>query len=193
MVGVLKLVVGLGNPGAQYAGTRHNAGFEVIVRLAEKHGIRVSMATHQSLIGRGKIAGVDVYLQQPLTYMNLSGQAVKSAVKAYNIDLPNLLVVSDDLDLPLGSLRIRAQGGSGGQKGLKSISDCLGTQEYARLRFGIGRPPEFVAVEDYVLSRWKPDEKKTFEETLERATEVVETFLLHGADVAANRHNRRGE
>lgn len=189
----MKLIVGLGNPGAQYAGTRHNAGFEVVTKLALQHGIRVSMATHQSLIGRGKIAGVDVYLQQPLTYMNLSGQAVKSAIKAFAIELPDLLVVSDDLDLPLGSVRIRAQGGAGGQRGLKSISDCLGTQDYPRLRMGIGRPPEFMAVEDYVLSRFRPEEQKIFDETVERATEVIETFLLHGADVAANKHNRRGE
>ncbi|MBT9155982.1 MAG: Peptidyl-tRNA hydrolase [Firmicutes bacterium] len=136
----MKLIVGLGNPGAEYAGTRHNAGFAVVGELAAKHGVRVSGRSYQSLIGRGKIGGASVYLQQPLTYMNRCGQAVKSAVVALEIDLSDLLVISDDLDLPLGSLRIRAQGGAGGQKGLQSISDCLGTTEFARLRLGIGRP-----------------------------------------------------
>ncbi|MBT9176675.1 MAG: Peptidyl-tRNA hydrolase [Firmicutes bacterium] len=189
----MKLIVGLGNPGAEYAGTRHNAGFAVVGELAAKHGVRVSGRSYQSLIGRGKIGGASVYLQQPLTYMNRCGQAVKSAVVALGIDLSDLLVISDDLDLPLGSLRIRAQGGAGGQKGLQSISDCLGTTKFARLRLGIGRPSLGVSTEDYVLGRFGGDEKTVFASTVERALEVVETFVLLGVETAANRHNNRAE
>jgi len=185
----LKLIVGLGNPGSEYSGTRHNAGFAVLAALAAKHGVRVSMNTHQSLLGRGKICGVGVYLQQPLTFMNRSGQAVKAAVARLDIDLSDMLVISDDLDLPLGSLRIRAQGGAGGQKGLQSIADCLGTTEFARLRVGIGRPPLGVSTEDYVLERFSEDEKALFARTVERAIEAVETFVLYGVETAANRHN----
>lgn len=189
----MKLIVGLGNPGPKYAGTRHNAGFEVVVHLAQQHGIRVSMATHQSLIGRGKIAGQAVYLQQPLTYMNLSGAAVSSAVRAFEISFDNLLVISDDLDLPLGSVRLRPNGGSGGQKGLKSIIGSLGTEEFARLRIGIGRPPDSVAVEDYVLTKWSGAEREIFNRTVAEAAAAVETFVTMGATEAANRHNKRSE
>jgi len=189
----MKLIVGLGNPGPKYAGTRHNAGFEVIVKLAEMHGIRVSMATHQSLIGRGKISGHDVYIQQPLTYMNLSGAAVASAVKAYGIGTQDLLVISDDLDLPLGALRLRASGGSGGQKGLKNIIDCLATEQFPRLRIGIGRPPGEMPVEDYVLTKWPSAERKIFSQVVSTAAEAVEAFCAFGIDEAANRFNKRGE
>lgn len=189
----MKLIVGLGNPGAEYAGTRHNAGFAVLAALAAKHGVRVSRSTHQSLIGRGKICGAGVYLQQPLTYMNRAGQSVKAAVARLDIDLSDILVISDDLDLPLGSLRIRAQGGAGGQKGLQSISDCLGTSEFARLRLGIGRPPLGMSTEDYVLSRFGEAERALFARTVERAVEVVETFVLLGVEAAANKHNNRAD
>lgn len=189
----MKLIVGLGNPGAEYATTRHNAGFAVLAAIAAKHGVRVSMNTHQSLIGRGKIYGAGVYLQQPLTYMNRSGQAVKAAIARLDIDLSDILVISDDLDLPLGLLRIRAQGGAGGHKGLQSIADCLGTTEFARLRFGIGRPPLGVSTEDYVLERLREDEKALFALTVERTIEVVETFVTYGVETAANRHNSRAE
>lgn len=189
----MKLIVGLGNPGPKYAGTRHNAGFEVIVCLAQRHGIRVSMNSHQSLIGRGKIAGQDVYLQQPLTFMNLSGSAVNSAVKAFGIFPTDLLVISDDLDLPLGTIRLRASGGSGGQKGLKSIIGCLGSEDFARLRIGIGRPPEGLAVEDYVLTKWSQSERSIFERVVVSAVEAVEAYVSLGVTEAASRYNKHSE
>lgn len=189
----MKLIVGLGNPGPRYAGTRHNAGFEVVVHLAQQHGIRVSMASHQSLIGRGKIAGQGVYLQQPLTYMNLSGAAVKSAIKAFEISLTDLLVISDDLDLPLGTIRMKANGGSGGQKGLKSIAGCLATEDFARLRIGIGRPPEGTSVEDYVLTTWSQSERSTVNLVVASAAEAVECFISNGVVEAANRYNKHCE
>ncbi|KAF0195617.1 MAG: peptidyl-tRNA hydrolase PTH1 family [Bacillota bacterium] len=189
----MKLIVGLGNPGPQYVGTRHNAGFEVVVHLAQRHGIRVSMATHQSLLGRGTIAGQGVYLQQPLTYMNLSGAAVKSAVKAFEISTEDLLVISDDLDLPLGTIRLRANGGSGGQKGLKSIAGCLGTENFARLRIGIGRPLEGMAVEDYVLTKWSQSERDILKDVVASAAEAAECFVSAGVVEAANRYNKHCE
>ena len=189
----MKLIVGLGNPGQRYAGTRHNVGFEVVVRLAQQYGVRVSMTAHQSLIGRGKIAGQNVYLQQPLTYMNLSGAAVKAAVKAFEVSTENLLVISDDLDLPLGTIRLRASGGSGGQKGLKSIIECLNTEDFARLRIGIGRPYDGVAVEDYVLTKWTPSERDVLARVVSSAAEAVEAFVTLGVVEAANRYNKSCE
>lgn len=189
----MKLVVGLGNPGKEYSDTRHNAGFAMIAALAARYGIKVKEARFSSLMGRGKISGQEVWLQQPLTFMNLSGQAVKPALKSLDLLPAELLVISDDLDLPLGSLRLREQGGSGGHKGLKSIAECLATQEFPRLRLGIGRPHEGVAVEDYVLARWSGDEKVLLAATVERAMLLVESFVLYGAAEAANRHNGRAE
>lgn len=189
----MKLIVGLGNPGKEYADTRHNVGFAVIVVLASRYDIKVKEAKHSSLFGRGKIGGFDVCLQQPLTYMNLSGQAVKAAVKTLNLDLLDLLVISDDLDLPLGRLRLRGGGGSGGHKGLKSITESLSTDAYPRLRFGIGRPPDDMAVEDYVLSRWSGAEKLILASSIERAALAVESFVLHGVAYAANVHNAEPE
>jgi len=190
---MVKLVVGLGNPGQEYADTRHNAGFAVIVALASRYGIKVKDAKYSSLFGRGKIGGLDVCLQQPLTYMNLSGQAVKGAVKALSLDLSDLLVISDDLDLPLGRLRLRGSGGSGGHKGLKSITEVLATDAYPRLRVGIGRPPEQVSVEDYVLSRWSAAEKLLLAASIDRAVLAVENFVLHGVAHAANVYNAEPE
>jgi len=192
-VDAVKLVVGLGNPGKEYIDTRHNVGFAVIAALASRYGIKVTQARHSSLLGRGKIAGCDVCLQQPLTYMNLSGQAVKSALQALNLSPADLLVISDDLDLPLGRLRIRGSGGSGGHKGLKSITQSLDTDAFPRLRFGIGRPREQMAVEDYVLSRWDGEEKSLLRLYLERAVLAIETVVLYGVDEAANLHNGEPE
>lgn len=189
----MKLLVGLGNPGKEYSDTRHNAGFAVIAALAARYGIKVSEARHASLMGRGKIADQVVWLQQPLTFMNLSGQAVKPALQSLGLLPADLLVISDDLDLPLGSLRLRAQGGSGGHKGLKSIAESLATSEFPRLRFGIGRPQEGVMIEDYVLSRWSGQEKVLLAGAVERALLFVESFIIFGAAEAANRHNGRTE
>ena len=135
----MKLVVGLGNPGPRYASTRHNVGFEVITRLAEKHGLKAKESRHNSLIARGIIAGEKVFLQQPLTFMNLSGTAIKPLALQLEIDFKDILVIVDDLDLPLGRIRVRSSGGSGGHNGLKSIIETLGTNEFPRLRIGIGR------------------------------------------------------
>ncbi|MDP3058819.1 MAG: aminoacyl-tRNA hydrolase [bacterium] len=185
----MKLIVGLGNPGPKYAGTRHNAGFRVVHQLAQKYGIAVSMHSHQSIIGRGKIVGQNVYLQQPLTYMNLSGSAVKAAMTSFNIEPSDLLVISDDLDLPLGTIRVRDSGGSGGHNGLKSIIGCLDTNDFPRVRIGIGRPAEDEQVESYVLQNWSAKEKEIFNTVVEMAIEAVEVILEKGIVEAANKYN----
>lgn len=187
----MKVVVGLGNPGPRYSGTRHNVGFEVIIRLAERLGIKANNSRHHSVIGKGYLKGEPVYLQQPLTYMNRSGTAVKALVNEVAAGREDLVVVVDDLDLPFGRIRIKASGGSGGHNGLKSMIQELGTQEFARLRIGIGRPdhPE-QDVSDYVLEKWSASERAALPGILDTATDALLCFLSEGVIEAANRFNR---
>lgn len=189
----MKIVAGLGNPGPRYAGTRHNIGFEVITRLAAELGIKGPTARHNSLIAKGYLKGEPLFLQQPLTFMNRSGTAVKALLGECGAGPEDLLVIVDDLDLPLGKLRIRAAGGSGGHNGLKSIIETLGSREFARLRIGIGRPlhPE-QDVSDYVLEKWTAAEHKLLEPVLVEAVEAVMCALTLGVTEAANRYNRNG-
>ncbi|MGI6359332.1 MAG: aminoacyl-tRNA hydrolase [Bacillota bacterium] len=184
----MKLIVGLGNPGRQYSGTRHNAGFMVIEELARRHRIRVHGTLGQAIAGRGFVNEQPVVLLQPTTYMNRSGVAVAAAVRQLNLALSDLLVISDDLDLPVGSIRLRAQGSSGGQKGLRSIIEALNTQDFARLRIGIGRP-EDMDVTDYVLRPFAGEERQLAKEAISRACDAVEVWVEHGVERAASQHN----
>lgn len=184
----MKLVVGLGNPGSRYADTRHNIGFMLLDRLAGRH--RVAMAKRQcsALIGFGEMAGDRLCLAKPQTYMNLSGDAVSCLVRYYKVPLSGLLVVYDERDLPLGKLRLRETGSAGGHRGMESIISVLGTQQFPRLRIGIGRPSELDAV-DHVLGRFSRDESAALEETLSRAMEAVEVALKDGFARAMNDYN----
>jgi PTH1 family peptidyl-tRNA hydrolase len=185
----MKLVVGLGNPGRQYASTRHNVGFMVIDRLARELNVAVKKKMFNSLVGQGLINGEKIVLAMPQTYMNLSGQAVGPLLNWHKLDPSGLVVIYDDLDLPSGSLRIRPAGGSGGHKGMQSIIAVLGTENFARVRVGIGRP-EIAAMEtaDYVLSRLDPVE---MEETLQAAASAVVCIVRDGLEKAMNLYNRR--
>jgi len=187
------LIVGLGNPGAKYAETRHNAGFMVIDAVGEKTGIRLSKVKSKALLGRGSFNGKKIILAKPQTYMNLSGQAGSSLKRFYRIADENLLVIHDDMDLPLGTLRIRPNGGPGGQKGVKSIIEQLGTPEFGRIRFGIGRPPGRMDPKAYVLEKFLPQEKEDFEFTLMRARDAVLTFVCDGLEKAMNQYNGNGK
>ena len=152
----MRLVAGLGNPGSDYDGTRHNAGFDVVDLLASRHGVALRARECQALVGRGRVAEEPVLLAKPQTFMNHSGEAVSGLLTKHGLDLSDLLVVSDDIDLPLGILRLRAAGSSGGQKGLRSIEQCVGSREYARLRIGI-RGDHYRGggyLSDYVLERF---------------------------------------
>jgi PTH1 family peptidyl-tRNA hydrolase len=192
----IRLVVGLGNPGDEYAGNRHNVGFWTINRLARKHNIDLESAGKASL-GRGRIGGREVGLAKPRTFVNVSGDVVWNLIKRLNIDdAQELLVVYDDLDLPAGKLRIRPHGGSGGYKGLQSIIDATGTDRFRRIRIGIGRPavggepswdPEHVGT--YVLSDPPPEERAVLDEAVERAVQAIEVAVADGIEVAMSRFN----
>lgn len=185
----MRLVVGLGNPGRRYRGTRHNVGWEVIDLLARRFGIPVEEEEEEALVGRGTVAGCAVLLAKPLTYMNQSGRAVQGLVRRYGLAPQDLLVVYDDVDLPVGAIRIRPRGSAGGHHGMASIIEALRTQEIPRVRIGIGRPRGDTA--EYVLSRFSPDEQPVVAEAVERAADAVETILREGLEAAQGRFNRR--
>lgn len=187
--GEAALVVGLGNPGREYAATRHNIGFQVVSRLAEKHGLSFSRVQNEALVAAGRIGSTRAVLAKPQTWMNDSGRAVGPLVKFYKIELPRLLIVYDELDIPAGTLRLRSEGGSGGHRGLKSIIERLGTQNFARLRVGIGRPPGRMDPVDFVLQPFSREEEDLADQTRQRAVEAIESFLSEGILAAMNRFN----
>lgn len=183
------LIVGLGNPGRDYAFNRHNVGFMAVSRLAAKHKTAFTRRQGKSLVTTIRIDEKQVVLAKPQTYMNLSGEAVQSLLKFYNLPLSQLMVCFDDLDLPVGTIRIRPEGGSSGQNGMKSIIERLGTRVFPRLRIGIGRPPGRMDPADFVLMDFKEAEAEIMDVTLDRAVEAVEAFVKDGLDAAMNRFN----
>jgi PTH1 family peptidyl-tRNA hydrolase len=183
------LIVGLGNPGREYKETRHNAGFMVVDRLCQKWGIKPNRLQSRALIAHTLVNENKVILAKPQTFMNLSGEAVAALMRFYKVELGNLLVAHDDIDLPLGTLRIRPGGGSAGQKGLSSIIQVLGTQEFPRLRVGIGRPPGRMDAADYVLQSFSKGDQETIQFVLIKAEEAVMTFLEQGITKAMNQFN----
>ena len=183
------LIAGLGNPGRQYQHTRHNIGFMVLDRLAERLGTTFSRLESKALVTKGDYQGHRLVLAKPQTFMNLSGQAVGALVKFYKVPLGQILVVYDDADLPLGTLRMRPSGGSSGQKGMGSILERLGTQDVPRLRFGIGRPPGRMPASAYVLQDFGKDELEFLPELLQRSVDAVLTFVSEGLEPAMNQYN----
>jgi PTH1 family peptidyl-tRNA hydrolase len=184
----MKVVVGLGNPGPKYAGTRHNVGFDVVDYLAAAPGCGPFRSKFQAAVAEWKDGGEPVLLVKPETFMNLSGRAVRQVVDFYKLSAAELLVVSDDFNLPLGKLRVRSKGSHGGQNGLRDIQQHLGTDEYARLRVGVGQPGPGEAV-DFVLSRFKPGERAAVEETIARAADAVLVWVRSGIEACMNRAN----
>ncbi|NDJ86554.1 MAG: aminoacyl-tRNA hydrolase [Chloroflexi bacterium] len=183
------LIVGLGNPGKEYANTRHNIGFAVVDALAASYGLTFDGKKAKARLADGTIRGRRVLLVKPQTYMNLSGNAVRGLMDFYRIPVENLMVVSDDLDIPPGTLRIRPKGGAGGQKGLRHIIQQVGTQEFTRMRLGIGRPPGKMDPSAYVLRPFKGDDAILAQETIDRAVKAIETWLSDGTDLAMSRYN----
>ncbi len=184
-------MAGLGNPGPDYEHTRHNVGFEVVDRLAEAAGILVRRHECRSLTGRGRVEAEPVLLAKPMTFMNASGEAIYGLLKKTQIDPEHLLVVVDEVELPLGALRLRARGSSGGHNGLKSVEACLGTREYPRLRVGV-RGPHYSRERDlagYVLDRFSRAERAAVDEALDRAAEAVRVWVSRGIREAMNRFN----
>jgi PTH1 family peptidyl-tRNA hydrolase len=187
----MRLIVGLGNPGRRYRGTRHNMGREVVERLAARCGIRVDVEDGWATIGRGTIDGQRVLLGWPEAYMNVSGQAVADLRRRHRIPAEHLLVVCDDLDLPPGTLRFREQGSAGGHNGLQSVIDALGTTGFPRLRVGIGRPPAGIDPADYVLQRPTPDERAVLDDAVARAVEGIVLWVREGPQAAMRFCNAR--
>jgi len=188
----VKLIVGLGNPGKKYERTRHNLGFMVLDRLADKGGIKIDKSKAEALIGEWKRAGESVLLVKPQTYMNLSGQALATLFRYHPVEADDVIVVHDDLDLPFGRLRIRQQGSAGGNRGMLSVLQALGDGPFVRLRIGIGRPPPDVDPADFVLRRFAPEEKGQLPEIVARAADAVEAVLDQGPRQAMEKFNRAG-
>jgi peptidyl-tRNA hydrolase, PTH1 family len=183
------LIVGLGNPGREYKETRHNVGFMVVDRLCQKWGVKPSRLQSKALVAQTLVEEEKIILAKPQTFMNLSGEAVGPLMRYYKLELSQLIVIHDDLDLPLGTLRLRPGGGSGGQKGLNSIIQKLGTQDFPRMRIGIGRPPGRMDAADYVLQSFSSGDMETFQFVLNKAEEAVTAFIQHGLDTAMNQYN----
>src|SRR6478609_6355452 len=183
----MKVIVGLGNPGLKYAGTRHNVGFEVIDYLAAGPGCTPAREKFEAFVSEMKEGDETVLLVKPLTFMNLSGRAVRAILDFYKVPVENLLVVCDDINLPLGKLRVRTKGSHGGQNGLRNIQEQLGTDAFTRLRIGVGAPA-FDAV-DHVLSKFKPGERAAVEEAVANAAHAALTWLRQGAEAAMNKFN----
>ncbi|MEK6672530.1 MAG: aminoacyl-tRNA hydrolase [Nitrospirota bacterium] len=181
------IVAGLGNPGPRYAKTRHNAGFMVVDALAGRY--RAELRERQAYsIWKGSVEGTDVILLEPLTFMNRSGLVVWEAMKKYNTQPENLIVVHDDIDLETGKLKIRKKGSSGGHKGIESIIESIGTRDFIRVKVGVGRE-EDIPVEDYVLSRFRKEETLLIREAVGRASDAVCEILKNGVDRAMNKFN----
>jgi|SRR5436190_398688 len=184
------LIVGLGNPGARFAGTRHNAGFMAIDELARRHRLQFSSKQANSDIARGKIGDFAVILAKPRTFMNLSGHAVGSLARFYKVPHDHLFIVYDDIALPLGTIRIRGRGSSAGHNGMNSIIQQLGTQNFPRLRIGVDQPIEADHSRiGWVLGRFDKDERKILDEVLSRTADAIESVLRDGIDRAMNTHN----
>ncbi len=183
------LLVGLGNPGREYRGNRHNVGFMAVDRLCEVFGIKIGKVQAKALIGTGPWEGRKIIVAKPQTYMNLSGDAIGSLLRYYKVPINQMIVAHDDLDLPVGTLRLRPGGGSAGQKGVASTIDRIGTQNFPRLRIGIGRPPGQMDAATYVLQDFSKADQELLLPTLDRAVEALKVFILNGLDAAMNQFN----
>lgn len=183
------ILVGLGNPGREYRGNRHNVGFMTIDRLSEAFAIKIGKVQAKALVGSGQWEGRKIILMKPQTYMNLSGDAIGSLLRYYKVPLAQLLVAHDDLDLPVGVIRLRPGGGSAGQKGVASTIHKVGTQNFPRLRIGIGRPPGQMSAADYVLQDFSKADQEIINPTIDRAVEAVKVFIRDGLEAAMNQFN----
>lgn len=185
----MKLIAGLGNPGGRYRGTRHNVGFDVMDLAARRHGLQFAPWRTVAEVAEWRRPDERVSLVKPLTFMNLSGDAVSALMAFYKVDLADVLVVCDDVNLPVGQLRVRPSGSSGGNNGLKSVTAALGTDQYSRLRIGVGRGDTARDLADHVLSRFAPDEMSGIEEAVTRAADAIEMWIVDGTARVMNAFN----
>ena len=187
------IVAGLGNPGRKYENTRHNVGFMVIDETANRHHIQVTEKKHKALIGKGMIGGEKVILVKPQTFMNLSGESIREIIDYYKIEeKTELIVISDDISMDVGAVRIRKKGSAGGHNGLKNIILHLGHDEFQRIKIGVGEKPECYDLVDYVLGHFDKEESEQIAESVKSAAEAIAVMITDGADEAMNRFNKKG-
>lgn len=187
--GIMKMIIGLGNPGTKYAGTRHNIGWDAVTALADANGIALKTKECKGITGTGVIGGVKVKLVQPQTFMNNSGECVRALMDFYKVSEEDILVICDEVSLATGRLRIRAKGSAGGHNGMKSIIQHVGTSDFARLRIGVGEKPEGWELADHVLAHFPKEEEPVVRDALKRSTEAVKCILTDGVEAAMNRFN----
>ena len=185
----MKAIIGLGNPGIKYAGTRHNIGFDTVTALADKYNIKIKDKKFTGLVGEGFIEGEKVMLVQPQTFMNLSGECVGLITGFYKLEPEDIIVICDDINLDTGRLRIRAKGSAGGHNGLKNIIAHLGTETFPRIRIGVGEKTEGWDLADYVLARFSKDDEPIMREAIKNAVGAVETWISDDIGTAMNRYN----
>ena len=185
----MKIIIGLGNPGTRYAGSRHNTGFRVITELSDRHGIRVNTSRQKGLCGNGIIGGQKVMLVMPQTYMNNSGECAGPIVDYFNIPLEDVLVIYDDIALDVGQIRVRGKGSAGGHNGMKSLIAHLGSGDFPRVRVGIGAKPPQMDLADYVLGHFPEEELTLIRKSVKAAADAAETWVSDGIEAAMNRYN----
>ncbi|MEG1310771.1 MAG: aminoacyl-tRNA hydrolase [Romboutsia sp.] len=183
------VIVGLGNPGKQYDKTRHNIGFDVIDILSKEYGISMTKIKHKALIGEGRVGTEKVLLVKPQTYMNLSGETLIDIYNYYKVDLSNIIVIYDDIDLDVGKLRIRKKGSGGTHNGMKSITKCLGSTDFPRVRVGVSKPRPEQDLADFVLSRFRKEELEDLAIALEKAYRAVDCIIREDIDLSMNKYN----
>ena len=187
----MKLVIGLGNPGSKYQTTRHNCGFLAIDEIAASQDIPLNLKGFDACFGKGRIGDIAVLLVKPMTFMNISGSAVRKIVDYFKVDIPDVIVIHDDIDLPFRTIRLKAGGGHAGHKGLISIIDSLASTEFIRVRIGIGRPFDKSTVERYVLEQFAEDEMKLLPHIMKTASEAVTIIATSGVQAAMNHYNEK--
>lgn len=186
------IIVGLGNPGKEYVNTRHNIGFDVIDKLADEAGTEVAEKKHKALIGKGVLDGQKVILAKPQTYMNLSGESVRELIDYYKVDEENeLIVISDDISLEPGNIRIRIKGSAGGHNGLKNIIQHLGHDKFLRVKMGVGEKPKGYDLADWVLGHFSKEERPVLDEAIERAADAIKLMMNGDAAAAMNKYNTK--
>lgn len=185
------IIVGLGNPTKEYEATRHNIGFDAITRLSDDYNILLNFKKHKAICGNGYIGNEKVVLAKPQTYMNLSGESVRELVDFYKVPAEQVIVIYDDISLEPGQLRIRIKGSAGGHNGIKSIISHLNTQEFPRIKVGVGDKPAGWDLADYVLSRFRKEEEPVMRDALMKSSEAVKTILSEGMEAAMNLYNRK--
>ena len=183
------LIVGLGNPGIQYENTRHNIGFNVIDNISKEYNIDINREKFKGMYGEGFIGNTKVILLKPTTYMNLSGETLIDIYKYYKVDLSNIVVVYDDIDLEVGKIRIRKKGSGGTHNGMKSITKCLGSNDFPRVRVGVSKPEAGQDLADFVLSRFRKEESDNINEALEKAADAIDSIIRENIDMSMNKYN----